>query len=56
MSFIKAQNISKSYGTTQALSDISFSVEKNELFGFIGPDGAGKNLVVPHHCHIVAGR
>lgn len=42
MSFIEAQNISKSYGATQALSDISFSVEKNELFGFIGPDGAGK--------------
>lgn len=42
MSFIKAQNISKSYGATQALSDISFSVEKDELFGFIGPDGAGK--------------
>lgn len=42
MSFITAQNIHKSYGTIQALKDISFSVEKNELFGFIGPDGAGK--------------
>jgi ABC-2 type transport system ATP-binding protein len=42
MSFIIANNLSKSYGTTKALSDISFSVEENELFGFIGPDGAGK--------------
>ena len=43
--FITAQNISKSYGTTQALTDISFSMEKNELFGFIGPDGAGKTTL-----------
>jgi ABC-type multidrug transport system ATPase subunit len=42
MNFITAQNIHKSYGTVQALTGISFSVEKNELFGFIGPDGAGK--------------
>jgi len=42
MSFITAESIFKSYATTQALMDISFNVEKNELFGFIGPDGAGK--------------
>ena len=45
MSFIESQNISKSYGKIQALTDISFSVEKNELFGFIGPDGAGKTTL-----------
>jgi len=45
MNFIQAQNISKSYGKTQALTDMSFSVEKNELFGFIGPDGAGKTTL-----------
>lgn len=45
MSFISTQHISKSYGATQALLDISFSVEKNELFGFIGPDGAGKTTL-----------
>lgn len=43
--FITAKNISKSYGSTHALSDISFSIEKNELFGFIGPDGAGKTTL-----------
>jgi ABC-type multidrug transport system ATPase subunit len=43
--FITAQNISKSYGSTLAINDISFSVEKNELFGFIGPDGAGKTTL-----------
>lgn len=40
--FIQASNISKKYGETEALRNISFEVRKNELFGFIGPDGAGK--------------
>ncbi len=39
---IQAVNISKRYGDKLALDDISFEVSKGELFGFIGPDGAGK--------------
>lgn len=42
---IRAENISKSYGDTQALKDISFSINKGELFGFIGPDGTGKTTL-----------
>ncbi len=45
MSFIIAENISKSYGHIKAISDMSFDVKKNELFGFIGPDGAGKTTL-----------
>ncbi len=37
-----SENLTKSYGKTKAISDLSFSVSKGELFGFIGPDGAGK--------------
>ena len=39
---IKVQSISKSYGTLLALRDIHFEVAKGEIFGLIGPDGAGK--------------
>ena len=42
---IEINRISKSYGQTKALNDISFSVEKGELFGLIGPDGAGKSTL-----------
>jgi len=35
-------NISKSYGKVKAWDDISFEVKPGELFGLIGPDGAGK--------------
>ena len=43
---IKATNISKSYKDVEALKGISFSVEKGELFGLIGPDGAGKTTLM----------
>jgi ABC-2 type transport system ATP-binding protein len=39
---ITAQAINKQYGKVIALQDISFHVNENELFGFIGPDGSGK--------------
>lgn len=38
--------ISKSYGKTQALKNISLEVQKGELFGLIGPDGAGKTTLM----------
>ncbi len=42
---ISIQNLSKSYRNVQALKDISFDVEQGELFGLIGPDGAGKSTL-----------
>lgn len=42
MNNIKINNVSKSYGGVKALQDISFTVQSGELFGLIGPDGAGK--------------
>lgn len=42
---ITARNISKHYGDKTALEDINFNIGKGELFGFIGPDGAGKTTL-----------
>jgi ABC-2 type transport system ATP-binding protein len=41
----KLSNISKSYKGTKAVQDINLEVNENELFGFIGPDGAGKTTI-----------
>jgi len=43
---ITINNISKSYDKTEALKDISFEVTRGELFGLIGPDGAGKTTLM----------
>lgn len=45
MPSIRVENISKRYGTLTALDGVSFEVERGELFGFIGPDGAGKTTL-----------
>jgi len=47
MTDVILQNITKTYnkGQVLAVNDISFSVKKGELFGLIGPDGAGKTSI-----------
>ena len=45
MQAIEVNHVSKSYGRVKALSDVSFSVGKGEVFGLIGPDGAGKTTM-----------
>lgn len=42
---IEVSHVSKSYGKVQALRDVYFSVKQGELFGLIGPDGAGKSTL-----------
>ncbi|MEI6126579.1 MAG: ATP-binding cassette domain-containing protein, partial [Pseudomonadota bacterium] len=43
---IEVENLSKSYGTTKALQNISFRIEKGEVVGFLGPNGAGKSTTM----------
>ncbi|HUV15179.1 MAG TPA: ATP-binding cassette domain-containing protein [Pelolinea sp.] len=46
MQAIKAKNISKSFGTTKAVNNISFNVASGEIVGLLGPNGAGKTTTI----------
>ncbi len=45
MKAIEIKHISKRYGKIEALKDVSFSVDRGEIFGLIGPDGSGKTTL-----------
>jgi ABC-2 type transport system ATP-binding protein len=53
MNAIDVLHISKSYGAVKALDDVSFSVGKGEVFGLIGPDGAGKTSMYRILCSLL---
>ena len=53
MKAIEVKNVSKRYGRVQALDDVSFYVEKGEVFGLIGPDGAGKTSLFRILCTLL---
>lgn len=45
MATIEIDRVCKSYGAVQALNEVSLSVEPGEIYGLIGPDGAGKTTL-----------
>ena len=42
MRVIEVENLTKRFGSFTAVDNISFSVERGEIFGFLGANGAGK--------------
>ena len=56
MQAIEVSHISKSYGKVKALDEVSFSVDKVEVFGLIGPDGAGKTTLFRILCTLLLAR
>ena len=53
MQAIEVKNVCKSYGKQKALDDVSFTVSKGEIFGLIGPDGAGKTSMFRILCSLL---
>jgi ABC-2 type transport system ATP-binding protein len=59
MSAITLEHVEKTFGATRAVRDLSLSIERGEMFGLIGPDGAGKTTTIRMVCgllHADAGR
>ena len=50
---IEFAGVSKSYGAVRALAEVSFAVERGEMFGVIGPDGAGKTTAIRIMCGLL---
>ena len=45
MKAVSVHDLKRTYGKVEALKGLSFEVEKGEIFGIIGPDGAGKTTL-----------
>ncbi|MEY4351019.1 MAG: hypothetical protein RL078_1082, partial [Bacteroidota bacterium] len=43
---LSVSHLQKSFGSFQAVKDVSFTVQKGDIFGFLGPNGAGKSTTM----------
>jgi ABC-2 type transport system ATP-binding protein len=50
---VEFANVGKTYGAVRALEGVSFTVERGEMFGVIGPDGAGKTTAIRIMCGLL---
>lgn len=50
---LKIENLCKSYGSFQAVNNLTFHIPKGEIFGFVGPNGAGKTTTMKVVCGLL---
>lgn len=53
MSAVQLERVTKIYGGVTAVRDLSISIERGEMFGLIGPDGAGKTTTIRLMCGLL---
>ena len=53
MTAIEFQDVTKAYGAMKALDGVTFAVGRGEMFGVIGPDGAGKTTAIRIACGLL---
>jgi len=53
MAAVSLDNVTKRYGATAALANVSCAIERGEMFGIIGPDGAGKTTMIRVMCGLL---
>jgi ABC-2 type transport system ATP-binding protein len=53
MALVEAENLCRSFGEVKALDGLNFSVEQGEIFGLMGPDGAGKTTCLRILCGLM---
>jgi branched-chain amino acid transport system ATP-binding protein len=59
MSYFEVKDLVKKFGGLTAVDDISFSIEKGEIFGLIGPNGSGKTTIfncINHYYPLTSGK
>jgi len=54
MAVVEVDNLCRAFGAIQALDGVTFSVEEGEIFGLVGPDGAGKSTCLRLLCGLLA--
>lgn len=50
---IEADHLTIRFGAVTAVNDVSFAVEKGEIFGFLGPNGSGKTTIIKALCGLL---
>ncbi|HSP92339.1 MAG TPA: ATP-binding cassette domain-containing protein, partial [Vicinamibacterales bacterium] len=50
---LELNGVTKRFGTTEAVAGVSYAVNRGEMFGLIGPDGAGKTTTIRLMCGLL---
>ncbi|OCB00082.1 ABC transporter ATP-binding protein [Clostridium beijerinckii] len=53
MKAVEVTNLTKNYGKNTAVNDVSFTIEKGDICGILGPNGSGKTTIIKSICNLI---